>query len=110
MHKAMSKLLKTARRWKIPVQTAEIVIKRDKKCIYCQCEFDDTVRAKKKSWEHIINDIRLNTPDNIALCCVGCNTSKGTKILEEWLASEKAIQRGVSFPKYLKKAENNFLF
>jgi 5-methylcytosine-specific restriction endonuclease McrA len=99
------KLLKASKRWQIPSETAKIVIERDKKCIYCGCEFDDTIRAKKASWEHIINDITLNKPDNIALCCVGCNASKGTKMLNKWLASEKAKERGVSFPNYLVKED-----
>ncbi len=47
-------------------------------------------RANKKSWEHIINDIRITTLSNIALCCVGCNASKGNKDLATWLHSENA--------------------
>lgn len=91
----MEKLLKASKQWKIPLETAMIVIDRDKKCIYCGCDFDSSIRAKKASWEHIINDIRLNQPDNIALCCLGCNASKGAKLLEDWIKSEKAIARGV---------------
>lgn len=95
----MDKLLKAAKRWNIPLETALIVIERDKECIYCKCSFDNSIRSKKASWEHIINDIRLNQPDNIALCCVGCNASKGAKLLEEWITSEKALKRGVSWIK-----------
>lgn len=95
----MKKLLKAARRWKIPLETALIVIERDTHCIYCKCDFDSSIRSKKASWEHIINDIRLNSPDNIALCCVGCNASKGSKTLEEWVSSEKAAARGVVWSK-----------
>jgi hypothetical protein len=39
----------------------------------------------KATWEHIINVIRINGPENIALCCSSCNASKGNKKLEEWL-------------------------
>lgn len=53
-------------------------------------------RAKKKSWEHIINDINIKTLDNIALCCVGCNASKGNKELMSWFNSENARKRGIT--------------
>ena len=51
-------------------------LERDKSCVYCGCKFGSE-RAKKRSWEHIINDITITGLDNIALCCVGCNASKG---------------------------------
>ncbi len=58
-------------------------------CVYCGKKFG-TERANKKSWEHIINDIRITTLTNIALCCVGCNASKGNKDLATWFHSENA--------------------
>ncbi len=97
----MNKLIKAAKRWKIPVETAEAVIQRDTCCVYCGCEFDNSVRSRKASWEHIINDIRLCEPDNIALCCVGCNASKGVKELDVWLETKKAQERGARYPEFL---------
>lgn len=85
-------------RWGIPHETEELVKKRDLKCIYCGIEFNDldNIRKTKPSWEHIINDITLNGRENIALCCISCNASKGTKKLEDWLKSKYCIKKGIS--------------
>lgn len=84
-----------ANKWGIPKDVEEAVLKRDLKCVYCGCEFGPE-RAKKRSWEHIINDIKIATLENIALCCIGCNASKGAKRLSAWLDSPNATRRGVS--------------
>lgn len=84
-----------ANSWGIPKHIEEEVLKRDHRCVYCGCEFTSE-RAKKKSWEHIINDINITTLDNIALCCVGCNASKGNKDLVVWFNSNNAQKRGVT--------------
>lgn len=81
--------------WGIPKDIEDLVLERDKRCVYCGCEFG-IERAKKKSWEHIINDITITTLDNIALCCVGCNASKGNKELITWLHSKNAQNRGIT--------------
>lgn len=84
-----------ANSWGIPKDIEELVLNRDQCCVYCGCEFSSE-RAKKKSWEHIINDVRITTLDNIALCCVGCNASKGSKDLTTWLHSANAKKRGIT--------------
>lgn len=81
--------------WGIPKDIEALVVARDQRCIYCGCEFTNE-RAKKKSWEHIINDARITTLENIALCCVGCNASKGSKDLETWFYSENSRKRGIT--------------
>ncbi len=79
-----------ANRWGIPKQVEEIVLQRDRNCIYCGVQFieADQNRKTRRTWEHIINDIRINGPENIALCCGSCNASKGNKTLQEWLTSK----------------------
>ena len=74
-------LLRTAAKWKIPRELALTVIERDLRCIYCNREFGEPQgpRAACASWEHIVNDESIVNLSNIALCCVGCNASKGTK-------------------------------
>lgn len=84
-----------ANSWGIPPQVETAVLARDKSCVYCGAAFG-TERRTKQSWEHIINDVRIATLDNIALCCVGCNASKGAKLLADWLASPHAKRRGIS--------------
>ena len=82
-------------RWGIPEDVETAVMKRDTSCVYCGCQFSSD-RSTKRSWEHIINDINIATLENIALCCVGCNASKGAKPLQVWLDSENAKRRGIT--------------
>ena len=85
-------------RWGIPKEVEDIVLKRDKRCVYCGIVFDDsnTNRKTQSTWEHIINDIRFNGPDNVALCCGSCNASKGNKDLVDWLESKYCTERGIT--------------
>jgi hypothetical protein len=53
-------------------------------------------RRDSPSWEHLINDACIITRENIARCCVGCNASKGTKNLVEWLESKYCRTRGIT--------------
>lgn len=82
-------------RWGIPEDVETAVMKRDTSCVYCGCQFSSD-RSTKRSWEHIVNDINIATLENIALCCVGCNASKGAKPLQLWLESENAKRRGIT--------------
>ena len=84
-----------ANQWGIPKVVEDEVLSRDKPCVYCGAAFG-TDRKSMKSWEHIINDVSLCSPENIALCCIGCNASKGSKLLEDWISSPAAVRRGIS--------------
>ena len=85
-------------RWNIPDWLEREVIARDTCCVYCRAPFTsrEGPRRSRASWEHIINDARIVTRANIALCCIGCNASKGTKTIEAWLSSEYCKLRGIS--------------
>ena len=87
-----------ANRWGIPKVVEDIVIARDKRCVYCQSEFDKTGENRKtrSTWEHIINDIKLNKEDNIALCCESCNASKRSKLLEDWLKNKYCLDKKIT--------------
>lgn len=87
-----------ANRWGIPKDVEELVKKRDLSCVYCGIQFTSRLISFKsrRTWEHIVNDIRINGPDNISLCCSSCNASKGTKTLEEWLKSNYCISKGIT--------------
>jgi hypothetical protein len=54
------------------------------------------IHKTRPTWEHIINDIRINGPENIALCCGSCNASKGTKQLTDWLSSKYCLAKGIN--------------
>jgi hypothetical protein len=84
-------------RWNIPAWLEREVVERDRSCIYCGFSFAlASVRRERPSWEHIVNDAEIVTRENIALCCIGCNASKGTKSLDVWLRSRYCLERGIS--------------
>ena len=101
-----------ANSWCIPDWLEREVRARDKVCVYCQVEFTPAQVSKKTaaSWEHIINDSSIITRDNIALCCCGCNASKGQKKLSIWLQSKYCKEKGISpdsVAQVIKKAISN---
>ena len=85
-------------RWNIPDWLEREIIERDRRCVYCGVEFNgqNGNRRHRPSWEHIINDARIITRENIARCCIGCNASKGTKDITEWLQSKYCANRGIT--------------
>jgi len=87
-----------ANRWNLPESLEREVIERDRFCVYCGVDFavPTAYRRERASWEHIVNDARIVTRENIARCCVGCNASKGAKDLLEWLESGYCRSRGIS--------------
>lgn len=87
--------------WNIPDSLEREVRARDKNCVYCGVEMLQKVscgslRNAVATWEHIINDARITTRENIAMCCCACNASKGQKALEDWLQSIYCVKRGVT--------------
>ncbi len=87
-----------ANKWGIPKEVEQIVLQRDTECVYCGIKFstDNILRKNKPSWEHIVNDIRINDADNIALCCISCNASKGAKHIDTWLESNYCKSNQIS--------------
>ncbi len=62
-------------RWKIPPALEQEVLARDFACIYCGIQFvpNAPTRGAAPSWEHIVNDARIITRENMARCCRSCN-------------------------------------
>jgi len=87
-----------ANRWNIPKWLEQEVKARDQACIYCGIRFGsrNAPRKERLSWEHIVNDVRIVTLQNIALCCIGCNASKGAKSLAAWLLSAYCRERAIT--------------
>lgn len=87
-----------ANNWNIPKQLESEIRERDKVCVYCGAEFTPAKISKKTaaSWEHIINDAKIITRENITLCCCGCNSSKGQKQLSVWLKTKYCKEKGIS--------------
>lgn len=87
-----------ANRWGISKEVEDFVKKRDLNCVYCGISFLNSIptRKNKPTWEHIINDIKINGIENIALCCGSCNASKGNKQLVDWLYSKYCLNKGIT--------------
>ena len=85
-------------RWNIPNWLEQEVVARDRNCIYCGVEFvsSRTERRSRPSWEHIVNDALIVNRENIALCCISCNASKGAKSLAAWLESTYCRRRSIT--------------
>jgi hypothetical protein len=87
--------------WGIPGWLEREVKERDKTCVYCGTQMIEKMpprgpRKTAATWEHIINDASIVTRENIARCCVACNSSKGTKKLSEWVQSSYCKKLGIS--------------
>ncbi len=83
-------------KWNIPTDIENYVKERDKKCIYCGVVFDKKIKKMMATWEHIINDAKIITKENIALCCCSCNASKGAKDLQIWLYSDYCKRKNIT--------------
>ncbi len=98
--------------WNIPDALEAEIRARDKNCVYCGVVLlhklpRGSPRKALATWEHIINDARIVTRENIALCCCSCNSSKGQKVLVDWLRSNYCAKRGIqggSVAKVIKDA------
>ncbi len=83
-------------RWKIPKELEKEVRARDTHCVYCGISFGSTPgKGSLRSWEHIINKAEIRTRENIALCCRSCNSSKGAKVVADWLKIRILQRRGI---------------
>ena len=87
-----------ANSWNIPEWLEQKVLERDSHCIYCNVDFSIAHNSRKTmpTWEHIENDARIITPENIARCCSSCNASKGVKDLKEWLKSSYCKRKQIT--------------
>jgi hypothetical protein len=87
-----------ANNWSIPAWLEMEVRARDIRCVYCGTDFLSPEESAKlsPSWEHIINDASIITRESIALCCRGCNASKGQKSVSSWLGSKYCQERGIA--------------
>jgi hypothetical protein len=85
-------------RWGISRQIELEVVARDAVCVYCGVSFRENTpkRGMRPSWEHVVNDMRIISVRNIALCCISCNASKGAKELKTWLGSAYCLRKGVT--------------
>lgn len=81
---------------------------RDRACVYCRKEFDrtryndrDTIEHlnHKKNWDSVRSYRRENKPvsEIVAICCRECNSSRGSKPLLKWFASEYCLKKDITY-------------
>ncbi len=78
-----------------PAITVEALRERDGElCAYCRVvmSFEPMINGynpDKASLDHVLalKNLGSHTFDNTVLCCLRCNSSKGDRLLEEWLLS-----------------------
>jgi len=89
-----------------------LIRKRDKVCVYCHKSFDlehnqnnrsdwDTVEHlnHRSDWDSVGSYHKENKPvsEIIAICCAGCNSSRGAKPLSSWFKTEYCIQKNINY-------------
>jgi hypothetical protein len=87
--------------WGIPDWLEKEVREQDRSCVYCGIQMIEKMpqhgpRGSVATWEHIINDASIISRENIARCCVSCNSSKGTKSLSDWFQSSYCKKHGIT--------------
>ena len=69
----------------IPKQDEREIRARDKTCVYCGILMKPrSMGSSGATLEHFDNDGPLNKKYNVAVCCRGCNSSKGIMTLSVW--------------------------
>jgi hypothetical protein len=93
------RVLRNATKYDIPDRIVRHVARRDQSCVYCKLRYRIGTHSRKNlaSWEHLDHN-SLNHPQmwNIALCCGGCNSSRGPKGLAEWFDSAYCRNKKIS--------------
>lgn len=72
---------------------------RDKTCVYCHISLKRYSHAKRLSGatiEHFNNDGPFDKKFNVAVCCRGCNASKGTKTLSAWFKTPYCREKKIN--------------
>src|ERR1700752_108083 len=85
-------------RWGIPKKIEDEIRARDKHCVFCHVSMRRASRARSASdatIEHFDNDGPLGKKYNVAICCRGCNSSKGTKKLLPWFKTPYCRKRRI---------------
>jgi hypothetical protein len=80
----------------ISEEVEEEIRARDRRCVFCHKRFSRESRASGATIEHFNNDGPLAKKYNLAICCGGCNSSKGTKKLLAWLKTPYCRKRQIN--------------
>lgn len=103
-----------ANKYGIPDKVENKIRKRDMPfCVYCRKRMTIPKRGGSRSnwatiehldergpgyWDESWNGIRLSE-NNLAICCFGCNASRGQHNLYEWFRSSYCVDRKIEINK-----------
>ena len=77
-------------------QVEQEIRARDKTCVYCGKLMKRSRRSFGATIEHFNNDGPFDAKYNVAICCRGCNSSKGTKDLLIWFTTDYCRERKIN--------------
>jgi hypothetical protein len=89
----------------IPYNELLKVRSRDKQCVYCHKEMIYPFTHNKQRDCATIEHLNFKKPfywkeglqiKDIAICCGGCNSSRGAKKLSDWFKTEYCIARNIN--------------
>ena len=88
-------------KFNIPADVEERIRARDTLCVYCRKVMAQPphLGALRDDWatiEHLDDRGSLNAEENLAICCWGCNVSKGPQPLPIWFQMPYCTQRGIN--------------
>jgi hypothetical protein len=109
--------------YKIPKKVLEHVKNRDKFCVYCKKNFDNSLialRSNKASiehlnykheWDSVGSYLKENKPVSkiIVICCGACNSSRRDKPLKKWFLKEYCVKRKINFDTVSKEVRKFML-
>ena len=91
--------------YSIPEDVVQRIRRRDKRCVYCHKKMIYPCTGNNRSnWatiEHLDEEGPAYWDEGLkerglAICCGGCNSSRGTKALREWFKSSYCIERKIT--------------
>lgn len=90
----------------IPEEIEKEIRTRDKACVYCHILMKPhAMDARGATIEHFNNDGPFDKKENVAICCRGCNSSKGTKKLSAWFKTSYCTEKNINKETVAKPAK-----
>jgi hypothetical protein len=80
----------------ISVKDEQEIRARDKVCVYCRKLMKKSRRSFGATIEHFNNDGPFNEKRSAAICCRGCNSSRGAKELLAWFATDYCRRKNIN--------------
>ncbi len=95
-----------ANRFGIPIDIENEIRERDTDCVYCRRQMKSYHQVKgTRGDQATIEHFNLDGPfywshglekEDLAICCRGCNSSRGMKKLLEWFETPYCVERNIN--------------